>query len=537
MSRLTSLSFFLAFLSLPTLAQDSIHPGLTADPLILALQRDYYPGTSYDYDDARDTLFKRIYLVDDSLRGVYTGFTIYLDPDADPSTDAFQKGISTEHTFPQSRGADEVPARSDMHHLFPVKDNVNSLRSSHPYDEIPDSETDTWYWLDTSQSTIPASNRDEWSEKDNDHDHYVFDGRFEPREDHKGNAARAVFYFMTMYRDRASAAFFSTQKDLLLNWHYLDPPDSAEVVRTHLIAEHQGNVNPFILDTTLVRRAWFESGSVATVSASYTFDGTTDCDNEDAAPRFAIDIASISATDFFRTGVECNQGAEVFNSVGWPTGSAIDPDTYVGFRIQKSTPPPHGHIAFGEGDSIRFQVRRSGLGPKLGSVAVQFAGEDPMVLSNWELTDTDVHQMVVDLPDTNVIGPVDFLFYGWDSELSSNNQNVGTLRFDNVYMQFRWKSSTRAYQRHAREPFKLLPPYPNPFNVSTTLSVHVDRPQLLNLYIYDIMGRRVRVAHQGFLGRGLHTFDIDAVRLASGVYHVVLAGQDGSRQRSLVRAR
>ncbi len=238
-----------------------LFPGLTGQQLLDSLVAHYKPATVLSYNDARDTLFSKIYNVQDSLTGVYTGYTIYLDPNADPSTDAANKGINTEHTYPQSKGASSGNARSDMHHLFPVKDNVNSSRGNTPYDDIIDTDTDSWYRKTQVLSTIPPTFINEYSEKDND------TPRFEPREDHKGNAARAVFYFYTMYKteaDNADPNFFNLQKDVLYSWHYQDPVDSAELARTNLIAAYQdGKVNPFVIDTSLVRRAYFSNGTLS----------------------------------------------------------------------------------------------------------------------------------------------------------------------------------------------------------------------------------------------------------------------------------
>ncbi|MDC0480576.1 endonuclease, partial [Candidatus Marinimicrobia bacterium] len=87
---------------------------------------------------------------------VYTGYTITLDTTQDPSTNAYEQGINCEHTYPQSMGASEEPQKSDMHHLFPCKSNVNSSRGNDPYAEIPDEDTDTWYRNDYSQEDIPS---------------------------------------------------------------------------------------------------------------------------------------------------------------------------------------------------------------------------------------------------------------------------------------------------------------------------------------------------------------------------------------------
>ncbi len=256
----------------------AVFPGLEGQQLLDSLVANYKPATVLSYDQARDTIYAIIDNHSDSLSGVYTGFTIYIDPAADPSTDAFNKGINAEHSWPQSKGA-VGNAKSDMHHLFPCKDNVNSSRSNNPYDDIADSQTDTWYRKAASQSSIPGTLIDEWAEKDNDNP------RFEPREIHKGNAARAMFYFYAMYKaeaDAADPAFFDLQKDVLRRWNAQDAPDAAETARNNAVAAYQdGKVNPFILDTTLVQRAWFAgtgSGVQNPSSFSATVNGATQLD-------------------------------------------------------------------------------------------------------------------------------------------------------------------------------------------------------------------------------------------------------------------
>jgi len=238
--------------------QQSIYPGLEGPELREALRQDYGPDQTLGYGMARDVLFEYLDEARGELRGVYTGYAITLDPDEDPTQDAFSKGINTEHTWPQSKGAGEEPARSDMHALYPTREGVNSARSNHPYAEIPDVETDGWYRLDQSQSQTPSSNIDEYSETDGDNPDAGYGGRFEPREDHKGNAARAAAYFYVIYESEAEIAdpdFIDVQRGDLLDWHDQDAVDQLEYDRSQYIASKQGTANPFILDTTLVRRA------------------------------------------------------------------------------------------------------------------------------------------------------------------------------------------------------------------------------------------------------------------------------------------
>ena len=149
-----------------------------------------------------------------------------------------------------------------MHHLYPTRIDVNSARGSDPFAESNDYQTDDWYRLDQIIHYIPSQYIDEYSEDENAS--YIF----EPREDHKGNAARACFYFYTMYKEQADEAdpdFFDIQKDVLFDWHHLDPVDELEIERTYEIAEYQeGKPNPFVIDTSLVARAYFpETISIA----------------------------------------------------------------------------------------------------------------------------------------------------------------------------------------------------------------------------------------------------------------------------------
>lgn len=254
--RLFSSLLLSAFLFTTTLyAQNqTIGAGLEGQALIDYLQQNYSPNQTLGYNTARDTMYAVIDNDNGNLTGVYTGYTITLDPNEDPSTDAYYKGINAEHTWPQSKGAGTEPAKSDLHALFPTKSNVNSARNNDPLGDIPDNLTDTWYYQGSSQSSIPSSNIDLYAEN-------YGSTNFEPREQHKGNAARAVFYFVAIYQSQADQNFFDIQKDDLYNWHYQDMVDQDEVDRTNAIAGYQGKVNPFIMDTSLVRRAFFPDGS------------------------------------------------------------------------------------------------------------------------------------------------------------------------------------------------------------------------------------------------------------------------------------
>ena len=234
-----------------TYPQEIIGNGLYEDELIDYLRTNYKTSFTLGYTDARDTLYLRIDRIDGQVKGVYTNYSVDLpETGIDPSTLLYENGINCEHIWPQSLYEGGEPTKSDMHALRPCKDNVNSARGNKPFNDINDDQTTTWYWLNSQTSNMPSSNIDEYSEN---HGSY-----FEPREDRKGDIARTMFYYYTMYADVADEDFFTIQKNTLKAWHDQDPAHEDEIYRTWQIAQYQENKpNPFILDGTLVERAYF----------------------------------------------------------------------------------------------------------------------------------------------------------------------------------------------------------------------------------------------------------------------------------------
>ena len=231
-----------------------MHPDLDGVELFVAVVDDFKPFTVLGYSAAREAMYTDIYNVNDSVTCVYSGHRLYLDPNSTtPIADLVQNnnpdGINCEHTVPKSMGADTGNPKSDMHHLFPTRVQVNSDRGNNPFGEIPDGMTNFWYYLDDRFTNIPQNNIDKYSEQ--------IDGRFEVREDFKGNAARAVFYFFTMYEEEGNTDFFELQRQTLCEWHFMDPVDQIEWNRTENIGQHQENKrNPFILDCSLAKRMY-----------------------------------------------------------------------------------------------------------------------------------------------------------------------------------------------------------------------------------------------------------------------------------------
>lgn len=236
--------------------QERLFPDLEGEALLEKVVDEFKADIAFfSYGTARDTMFRNVYAINDSLSCVYSGHTVYMDPDEDPTTTVYMNGsddgINTEHTYPQSKGASFGNARSDMHHLFPTRAMVNEERSNFPFGEIPDDEATKWFYKDQALIVKPTEELDKFSE-------WKWQV-FEPRESFKGNIARAMMYFYTMYKDQADVEdpdFFWDMLPTLCDWHFLDPVDSAEYVRTNLIAQWQQFANPFILDCSLAARSY-----------------------------------------------------------------------------------------------------------------------------------------------------------------------------------------------------------------------------------------------------------------------------------------
>ena len=106
--RFISLALLFSFYLTTSNAQtELIAPSLTDTELIDYLQSNYTATTPKSYNSARDAMYGTIDNKNGQIIGVYTGFTIT----ANTRGDAFDKGINTEHTWPQGLFDKDEPIR------------------------------------------------------------------------------------------------------------------------------------------------------------------------------------------------------------------------------------------------------------------------------------------------------------------------------------------------------------------------------------------------------------------------------------------
>ncbi|MGD9994049.1 MAG: GEVED domain-containing protein [Salinivirgaceae bacterium] len=254
------------------------------------LKVNYYDGkhTTLGYTNARVKMYNYIDNQNNTITCVYSGYEkswTYGGTGSNPDP------INCEHTVPQSFFNEAEPMKSDIHHLFPTYMNWNSTRSNYPFAEIDDNATTKWMYLTTSTTSIPSSNIDLYSE--------YASSTFEPREDHKGDVARAIFYFYTMYPTQAGAIGAVADINELYDWHLADPVSQKEIDRNLAIETHQGDKNPYIVMPSLVAKAWGFSGTEPTVPAT---------------PSLALTVASTSL-NLSWTNVADESGYRIYRSV------------------------------------------------------------------------------------------------------------------------------------------------------------------------------------------------------------------------------
>jgi endonuclease I len=185
----------------------------------------YYANTMIYSFEARDTTLDRRVVT-----CVYSGENkIYTEP-----FDWASNGYSREHTYCHSwmptNPATLLPEYSDYHHLFPTNLNdVNIVRNNNALGIVVN-VTSTYlgskFGTDANGQTV-----------------------FEPRDEHKGDAARAMMYEAICYTTISgnSWALPSYQNQYLLKqWHFQDPPDNWEIARNDFVDSLQNNRNPFV---------------------------------------------------------------------------------------------------------------------------------------------------------------------------------------------------------------------------------------------------------------------------------------------------
>lgn len=190
-----------------------------------------YQHTAVGYNNARTIMFGELFLQRDAggnfVRDVYCDNKIYYKQVSDISR--MDNVVNIEHTWPQSKFStvfNKDMQKSDLHHLFPADSKANGVRGNYEFGEVKSREV---------EADVPNCALSQIIEVDH--------GRvFTPPVPHRGNVARALFYFSVRYKMQIGPE----QEAVLRRWHEEDPVDAEEQARMAKIAARQYDRNPFV---------------------------------------------------------------------------------------------------------------------------------------------------------------------------------------------------------------------------------------------------------------------------------------------------
>eukprot|EP00768_Dysnectes_brevis_P009417 gnl/Dysnectes_brevis/946_a1053_6710.p1 GENE.gnl/Dysnectes_brevis/946_a1053_6710~~gnl/Dysnectes_brevis/946_a1053_6710.p1 ORF type:complete len:258 (-),score=58.30 gnl/Dysnectes_brevis/946_a1053_6710:53-826(-) len=216
-----------------------------------ALKRDWHDGKydSLGYHDARVEMYGYIYNSEETngVEGVYSG--LFLDFPYGCEDTGYNADLNCEHLVPQSFFGKKEPMKSDMHHLRPSYMPDNSARSNYGFKLLEVSEIQKYYNQRTITTSRP-SDPENWSKLKKS-------TAWEPRDQVKGNVARAVLYFFSVYPDYIDKLRDTVDSmDDTVNWNDEFLPTDDQLAYHEGIADAQGNRNFFVDHPEWARRAW-----------------------------------------------------------------------------------------------------------------------------------------------------------------------------------------------------------------------------------------------------------------------------------------
>ncbi len=194
------------------------------DRIRLVIESSY---VSLGYKQARRAMFGDI----DNIEGVVQ--CAYTDKEVVTESIPNHKYMNTEHTFPQRYFNKKEPMRSDIHHLFPTDSKANSQRGSYHFGFV----TGNPFW--EKDGSVLGRNR-------------FGDVVFTVTPNHRGDTARAMFYFSVRYKYKID----NQEETVLRTWHTNDPVDDYEMMRNDKIEQYQKNRNPFVDDPGLASQIY-----------------------------------------------------------------------------------------------------------------------------------------------------------------------------------------------------------------------------------------------------------------------------------------
>ena len=261
--------FLLFFLLIPLLIQAEEMPvgyydaidGKQDSVLKSTLGQIIRPHTAIPYGSGADKTWGVFYYSDQDEEGYC--MDMYCDKwKKFTSVGAVVSGCNIEHSFAKSWwGGSKNDAYKDCYHLNPSNTTANSSRSNYPLG-VPTK--------DLKDQSVTGSLKVGRA---------TYEGEtfwvFEPKDEYKGDFARAYFYMATCYGDELTwrldnkdvgskyamrndsyLEFRDWEIEVLITWHRQDPVSEKETKRMDAVSDFQHNRNPYIDYPELAEYIW-----------------------------------------------------------------------------------------------------------------------------------------------------------------------------------------------------------------------------------------------------------------------------------------
>ena len=261
--------FLLFFLLIPLLIQAEEMPvgyydaidGKQDSVLKSTLGQIIRPHTAIPYGSGADKTWGVFYYSDQDEEGYC--MDMYCDKwKKFTSVGAVVSGCNIEHSFAKSWwGGSKNDAYKDCYHLNPSNTTANSSRSNYPLG-VPTK--------DLKDQSVTGSLKVGRA---------TYEGEtfwvFEPKDEYKGDFARAYFYMATCYGDELTwrldnkdvgskyamrndsyLEFRDWEIEVLITWHRQDPVSEKETKRMDAVSDFQHNRNPFFDYPYLAEYIW-----------------------------------------------------------------------------------------------------------------------------------------------------------------------------------------------------------------------------------------------------------------------------------------
>lgn len=183
-----------------------------------------------------------------------------------------------EHVYAKSKGTPNLGTSgpgADGHHLRPADIQLNSTRGSLLFDD----------------GLGPLAYK-------------TSRGGFYPGEEWKGDVARILMYMYIRYEGRAKplgitlnpSTYSADFPDILIKWNIEDPVSEFEKNRNNVVAQTQGNRNPFIDNPYLATVIWGGPDAINTWPDTFNGGGNPDDTEAPSIPTNLVATASTSSS-------------------------------------------------------------------------------------------------------------------------------------------------------------------------------------------------------------------------------------------------